>query len=941
MRRSLILTILVGSMLAPICHHAQVQEDALVAEANRQYDRCIELLNTVRYDEAEEVCQRSLTAAEKAFGSEHPNTATCLNNLAGLYRARGELDKAEPFYQRARWIYEKALGSEHPYVANPLMNLATLYYMKGEYVKAEPLAERALAIMEKAFGSEHPDVATTVSNLALIYQAKGESTKAVALYQRAMTIYEKAFGPEHPYVATALNNLALLYRDKGEFARAEPLYLRALAIREKAFGLEHLEVASSLNGLAGVYLMIGEHAKAEPLLERALAIREKVFGSEHPDVATSLNNLAQLYIKKGDYAKAEPLLRRALVITEKAFGSEHHFIASSLGNLAVLSAAKADYASAAEFLVRAQEIREGYINAVLATSSEKQKQLYLNTLAGETYLSVSLSAYSAPSNARAAQLALTTILRRKGRALDAMTDQIAGLRRRAAPDDVRLLNELAAAQSQLANLHLSNVTGSSAAQRRTRVTELETRIEKLQGDIGRRNAEFRANTQPVTLDAVRQAIPTDAALVEIFAYYAVNPKAKSINEYFGKGRYVAYVLKPQSDAPQFVELGEAAQLDAEVKLWREALLDPRRTDVRALGRRLDERLMRPVRKLLGDTKRIFISPDGALNLIPFAALVDENNKYLVETYSLNYLTGGHDLLRLRVRSGFRSGAFIFANPTYNLTNQPVAACQRRRAQRGLSLETADADAADDMDAATRRDIEYRGIDFTQVCYPPLRGTAEEAALITRALTNATVLMDRQATEAALKALNAPSILHVATHGFFLPDQPRDLNKETDVGASTVTNSENPLLRSGLIMAGANQKSSGAGEDGVLTAAEAAGLNLWGTKLVVLSACETGLGDVVNGAGVYGLRRALVLAGSQTQVMSLWQVSDAATRDLMTDYYRRLQRGEGRTEAMRQAQLAMLRGLNQPAVARARRAHPYYWAAFISSGDWRSMNGKEQ
>jgi CHAT domain-containing protein len=167
------------------------------------------------------------------------------------------------------------------------------------------------------------------------------------------------------------------------------------------------------------------------------------------------------------------------------------------------------------------------------------------------------------------------------------------------------------------------------------------------------------------------------------------------------------------------------------------------------------------------------------------------------------------------------------------------------------------------------------------------------------------------------------------------------------------NNENPLLRSGLIMAGANQKQSGAGEDGVLTAAEAAGLNLWGTKLVVLSACETGLGDVVNGAGVYGLRRALVLAGSETQVMSLWQVDDAATRDLMADYYTRLQRNEGRTEAMRQAQLTMLRSetgsrakptrtlTHDTAATSARRAHPFYWAAFISSGDWRSMNGKEQ
>lgn len=151
--------------------------------------------------------------------------------------------------------------------------------------------------------------------------------------------------------------------------------------------------------------------------------------------------------------------------------------------------------------------------------------------------------------------------------------------------------------------------------------------------------------------------------------------------------------------------------------------------------------------------------------------------------------------------------------------------------------------------------------------------------------------------------------------------------------------ENPLLRSGLVLAGVKQQQSGAGEDGVLTALEAAGLDLWGTKLVVLSACETGLGEVQNGEGVYGLRRALV-AGSQTQVMSLWKVSDAATRDLMTAYYTRLQAGEGRTEALRQVQLAMLRGELKPTQDGADYRHPYYWAAFIPSGDWRSMDGKD-
>jgi CHAT domain-containing protein len=996
MRLTLATGFLACVLLALLPLHARAQTSDPLEEAQRLNIQCIKLQDAGKYDEALEPCGRSLAIGEKELGSQHLGIAHSLSNLADVYKAKGEYAKAEPLYQRALLIRDKELGREHldvtyslekladlyykmgnyakaePLylrallirekvlgtedldVATSLNDLAALYYREADYAKAEPLYQRALAIFEKIFGSEDPVfTAKTINGLALTYRAKGDYAKAEQLYQRALAIYEKAFGGKHPDVAISLSNLAELYQQKRDYAKAEPLYQQALAILE-TLGSQDLELSNVLNNLALLYDDMEEYAKAEPLHRRALEIREKALGSEHPAVALLLNTLARRYYEKGDYTKAEQLSRRALAIREKTLGSEHFDVATTLNNLAFLYVSKSDYPRAVEFLTRGQEILEKNINMILTTGSENQKQLYLDTLWGETQGTVSLHAYSAPANVEAARLALTTILRRKGRALDAMTDQIAALRRRAAPEDFKLLDALAATQSQLANLQLSSDALLSPAERKRRVAELETEIEKLQNEIGRRDAEFRSRTQSVTIDAVRAAIPTDAALIEIFAY---KPLTKVTDVNYGKARYVAYVLKPHGDVPQFVDLGETAQVDADLKLWREALLDPSRDDVRLIGRKVDERVMRPIRKLLGTTKRLFISPDGALNLIPFAALVDENNRYLLETYSIDYLTSGRDLLRLKVQSENRGTAFIFADPAYNLTGQPVAACGSDKIERGITLTA---------DAADKREPTYRGIDFTKLCYPPLRGTAEEATRINAILPNATVLTDKSATEGALKALNAPAILHVATHGFFLADQSaatantRQLMRD-DIGNSSSRIPENPLLRSGLILAGANQKSSGAGEDGVLTAAEAAGLNLWGTKLVVLSACETALGDVVNGAGIYGLRRALVLAGSETQVMSLWKVDDAATRDLMVDYYSRLKRGEERAEAMRQAQLAMLRdqagarteqtpldmlrgdrlkqNTNQapPARVTTGRSHPYYWAAFISSGDWSGMN----
>ena len=915
-------------LLLALCCALGVAADGVYAqsedlkEAARLNDQVVQLYGAGRYDEAVPLAKRVLAIREKALGMEHLDVATSLNNLAVLYKAKGDYGSAEPLYQRALAICEKALGTEHPDVALSLNNLADLYKTKGDYERAEPRYRRALAISENALGAEHRDVALSLNNLADLYKTKGDYERAEPLFQRALAIYKKSLGAEHPFVATLLNNLAALYDTKGDYERAEPLY------------------------------------------QQALAIREKELGAEPPDVATLLNNLALLYDIKGDYERAEPLYRRALAIYEKALGAEHPAVAGSLSNLALLYGAKGDYERAISLATRAADIREQNVASVLITGSEKQKQLYLDALSGETDAILSLNIKDSPKNVGAARLALTTILRRKGRALDAMTDQIAALRRRAAPEDQKLLDQLAAARSQLANLQLGGASGNlTPAARQAQLANLAEECEKLEAAISRRSAEFRAQAQPVTLANVQATLPINAALIEIFSYRLYNLKAQPGEKKFGTSRYVAYVARREGE-PQFVELGQAEAIDEMVAQWRTALGNPplpkpdekvsteelrrrmtaHEAEVKMLARALDVRVMQPIRKLLGQTRRVFLSPDGALNLIPFAALVDERGKYLVEDYTLTYLTSGRDLLRLQVTGESKQLPLVMANPLYDDSGNSKA-------------ET--------LTVAANRDVDFDAIDFSKELYPPLPGTADEAKALGALMPGARVLTAAEATEAALKQVRSPRILHVATHGFFLTDQPRQTGSrgfglETVASQSGIvaapagdSRSENLLLRSGLILAGVNQRRSGTNEDGVLTAAEAAALDLWGTKLVVLSACETGLGDVKNGDGVYGLRRALVLAGSESQVMSLWQVSDAATRDLMKAYYTRLQQGEGRTEALRQVQLEMLnkgakiqggKQRSQPVSlgVKARTgnySHPYYWASFIQSGAWSGIENK--
>jgi CHAT domain-containing protein/Tfp pilus assembly protein PilF len=843
-----------------------------------------------------------------------------------LFRSK-KYDEARPLAERVLEIREELLEPEHADVALSLNNLAALYYAKGDYARAEPLYQRALTIREKVLGPEHPDVALALSNLALVYYRKGDYARAEPLFQRALVIGEKTLAPEHPAITDYLNNLALLYQKKDNYAKAEPFFQRALTIREKALGPEHPNVASSLNNLAILYSERGNYTKAEPLFERALTIGEKVLGPEHYFVIRSLNTLATFYRDRGNFAKAELLHKRALITGDKVLGPEHPVVAVALNGLALLYTAKGDIAQAVRFLSRANAASERNLALNLTIGSERQKLAYLALFSKRTDFTLSLQSQAAPNDQQALDLAFTTLLRRKGRGLDAMTNTIATLRRHATPEDQKLFDELADARSQLAALTLKEPDAAKTDIYRAQLGLLEDEVDKLEAELSSRSAEFRAQSQPVTLAAVQAALPTGSALVEFAVYSPLYPKTEKSNP----PRYLAYLLAAQGQ-PKWVDLGEAALIDRAVDAWRKALRDPNRTDVKRLARAVDERVMRPVRSLLskipGETRRLLIAPDGSLNLIPFAALVDERNRYLVERHSMSYLTSGRDLLRLQSSEPSKNPPLIVANPLFGtVVNEATRADQN-------SGNSPAGNQADNQGPAQSNPRE--------VFFQALPGTNREALAIKALLPGASMLLREDATEAALKEAHRPSILHIATHGFFLDDQeapPPDTRGFSSLTPLRISDPrimkwaakiKNPLLRSGLALAGVNQRRGG-DDDGLLTALEAASLDLWGSKLVVLSACDTGIGKVKNREGVYGLRRALVLAGSQTQVISLWPVSDRETRGLMAGYYKRLQKGEGRGEALRQIQLEMLKDMKL--------RHPYYWASFIQAGEWANMDGK--
>jgi CHAT domain-containing protein/tetratricopeptide (TPR) repeat protein len=856
-----------------------------------------------RYSEAEPLYKQALAIYKTQVGDNHPSTATSLNNLAELYRVQGRYREAEPLFKEALAISKKQLGDNHPSTATSLNNLATLYYSQGRYSEAEPLYKEALAIWKKQLGDNHPLTATSLNNLAELYEVQGRYAEAEPLYKEALAISKKQLGDNHPDTARSLNSLAGLYESQGRYSEAEPLYKQALAIRKKQLGDNHPDTATSLNNLALLYHSQGRYSEAEPFYKEALAIWKKQLGDNHPSTASSLNNLAGLYRVQGRYSEAEPLYQQALAISKKQLGDNHPDTARSLNNLTVLYESQDDIPHAIEFSSQGIAVQEYNLSENLNIGDEKQKRDYINTVLGTTYSIISLNLQSAPNNPEATHLALKTILQRKGRILDVLTNSLQILRQQINdPESQTLLEQLIQKQTQLSNLTFQKPeTIKSPEIHRQQLINLQAETQQLEDKLSRRSAEFRNLSQPITLEAIQKLIPTNAALVEIVRYQPFNPKATKDSEKFGKPHYAVYLLFPNGEI-KAKDLGEAQPIDDNVIAFRRNLADNKTpiSQLQKSARQLDEKLTQPIRQLLGNTKTLLLSPDSALNLIPFEALVDENNQYLVENYQITYLTSGRDLLRQKEKFASRQPPLIMANPLYNQTGQKIA----------LNPNST------------------RSINLADSVFSPLEGTKSEAEAVKKLLPKATVLTQAQATENALKQVKRPNILHIATHGFFLEsinnkNENQRNNKNEGERNSPLQIDENPLLRSGLVFAGVKVSKS-AGDDGVLSALEATNLNLVGTKLVVLSACDTGNGDATTGEGVYGLRRALVIAGSESQLISLWKVSDSATKDLMIAYYQRLKNGEGRSEALRQTQLAMLKSKDQN--------HPFYWASFIPSGD---------
>jgi CHAT domain-containing protein/Tfp pilus assembly protein PilF len=848
-----------------------------------------------KYQEAIPLAEKRVDLTERTLGAEHIATAASLNDLAVLYQAMGDYAKAEPLCQKVLQINQKVLGPDHADTAASLNNLAELYHNMGAYDKAEPLFQQALQICQKVLGPDHANTATTFDNLASLYEDIGDYAKAEPLYRQALQIRQKALGPEHPDTATSLNDLALLYVVTGDYAKAEPLYQQALQIRQKALGPSHPDTARSLSNLAELYQHTGAHGKAEPLLEQALQIRQKALGPEHPDTAGSLHNLGFLYFLMGDYDKAEPLLEQAFQIWTKVLGPEHPNTALGLQDRWMLKINRGQVLEAKTFAQQSARARLAMLAKVLAFTSEQQRLAYQDTL--HPY------ALFAALDGSDAELA-AAVLCYKGVVLDSLIeDRLTAVTSKTSQDRERL-ERLAADKRQLGQMLLESPQ-RPVKERDQKVEALEQEVERLEGELAQNVAGLGRARRALSISVgqVQAVVPKDGALIEYVRY----------EHYLGKDsfepHYGAVVLAAAGD-PLWVPLGSAEALENRVASYQKSAQG--RTDENTLKtdlRELYDRLWLPVERVLPPPcRRVILSPDGALNFVSFATLLDSESHFLAERYDLQYVASGRDLLReVPQPLSDRPTAVVFANPDFfraqSLPSAPAA-------EEG---SVAVAAARGSLRGTEKRDLE-------DLIFDPLPGTQQECDRLKEAFAGwhwpTETFTGPEASKAALRQVHSPYVLHLATHGFFRPTTPSGTPSLQLAALSVERNAtrskffQNPMHRSGLVLAGGQSTLNawrGGGnatpvdDNGIVTAEDVSTLDLKGTWLVTLSACDTGSGQAKAGEGVLGLRRGFVQAGAQNLLMTLWPINDQVTIQIMSDFYQAVHQGDNAAQALAKVQ----------------------------------------
>src|SRR5262245_12277803 len=878
-------------------------------------------------EEAASIAERSVVLARRARVPAREFT-DFLENLSNLYGAIAH-DSTLVILERCIEIRRKEFGETSFAYANALASVASYYFrIPGDYTRALPTLERAIAIAEQAVPNGDPRLLRLYNLHGAMLGSIHDVPRANQEFRRCVDLATRAFGTKnHLEVARFMNNVGLSEYELGHYEQAKAVHESTLAIRRRIS--DPGGVIESQRNLAVVVWRMGDVVAAESLLFRARRLFPD--SSMSRGVADLDAQIFEVLLQSRRLSAADSILTRIISIWTRHVPRDHPEMTASTFRKARLLQARGDRLGALAVALEADSLDRLHLTLSARTLSERQLLEYDAARPAARELALSLA--TGPLGPGTRTRLWDAVIRARGQVLDEMAQRQRILSARNDTTLRLLAEETLKARAIYGHLLARPVAANSDSLLRA----ARDRVEALDQRLAQASLPFREDQrrQRIGYSELRASLPKDAALIAFTLYrdlrpVPVPPGSDSIP------RYAAFVQPVGGVEPRIVPLGTDAHVDSLVLAWRAAMIRQSRSTAqdtsliraeRAVGARLRRAVWGPLASLVAGATTVFIVPDGVLGLVHFAALPSGNKSYLMQTAPLlHVLSSERDLVRDRQAPRKGEGLLVLAGPDFEArptyaSTQSSAGTSTPAAPllRGLDVECGDAD----------------GLRFASL--PAAAREGEEVVKAWRAARGdapAKLLTGPSAAEGSLKA-DAPGqrIVHLATHGFFLDPHCARARPGDARSSAAPTSTGNPLRLSGLALAGANhhREAQPDAEDGILTAEEISALDLTGVEWVVLSACDTGLGEVRAGEGVFGLRRAFAIAGAGTTIMSLWPTEDAASRQWMADLYRaRLSEGCSTAEAARRASRAILNRLQ----SRGLPTPPAIWAPFIASGDWR-------
>ncbi len=914
---------------------------------------------------------RALSLAESSLRPQHPDLSLYLRRVTLSLLELGYVAEAREYRERALSIARAELGPTHPALALQMNDLAGILGRQADYFAARALFEQALEIAER-MGLDSASAIAAIYNLGVVNALIGDDLGAERYYRRAIAAWTRVNGAQHSSVAFALSGLADLRQTQGMYSEARQLYEQALAIREARLGPNAPDVARTLKNLARTLLELDQTPEAYALATRATAIWERAGGQGGAGYHDALTVRAAIQSRMGDQAAATLSYNNALTIMERLYGPIHPDLTSTKNSLAIVQALQGDRLKAIDTALESEKIVREHLTLAVRYLAERQALGY----AARRHEALDILLSLAKENPTLTTSILDRVVRARSLTLDEMAWRHHAAADAGEPGVADLRVALNSARQRVANLVVKGAGRQSPDQYATLLEDATRQKELLERGLLEKSVAFRSemDRSDVGLKTVQGMLPERSALVSFYRYDRIifpdRRSGPSAPEQEGESTarlstvpsYVAFVVRPGGSDTDMVALGEAAAIDELVGQWRSEIMSGLRVSgpavserkLRQLGSELRQRLWEPIASHVAGAERVFVVPDGSVNLVSLTALPIGQTGYLLEQGPMiHYLSTERDLVVAKNLNLVGNGLLAMGAPSFEHSS-PFNAPEKRPTPGGNDL--------------------FRGAvskcpSFQTMQFSVLPATGKEANYVaglwkefgppaTGSSLGPKVLLGSAADERSFKQLSPGNrVLHLATHGFFLggdcnsaldgnrsvgglvtPKKPKPANTKAPVAKAATTlqavgTGENPLLLSGLALAGANRRAAATAneDDGILTAEEVASLDLSGVEWAVLSACDTGLGEIKAGEGVFGLRRAFQIAGAHTVIMSLWSVEDRAAMTWMRALYEgRLARKLDTASAVREASLVVLRQRR----ARGQSTHPFYWAGFVASGDWR-------